>query len=79
MTLMISLISMDSLRCFRRVKKITVRTVHMPITEPTTGPAIQVGLRGAGADDCVGLVVLAVCCAATAAETEARDADSVVC
>jgi len=29
-------------------------TVQMPITEPRTGPAIQVGLRGAGVEDCVG-------------------------
>ena len=39
------------------MKKITVKTVHKPISEPTTGPAIQVGLRGAGAADCVGFEV----------------------
>jgi hypothetical protein len=28
-------------RCFRRVKKMTINTVHIPNTEPITGPAIQ--------------------------------------
>jgi hypothetical protein len=44
-------------RCLRRVKKIAVSTVQMPITEPTTGPAIQVGFKGVGVPDCEGFGV----------------------
>jgi len=39
------------------VKKIAVSTVQMPITEPTTGPAIQVGFKGVGVPDCEGFGV----------------------
>jgi hypothetical protein len=54
-----------------------VMTVHMPITEPTTGPAIQVGFKAAGAADCVGFGEEEVAvCFANSAEAEARDADS---
>jgi hypothetical protein len=44
----------------------------MPMTEPTTGPAIQVGLKGVGVPDCEGFgVALLVLSAADAAEAEA--------
>ena len=49
--------------CFLRVKNITINTVDIPNTDPTTGPATHVALRGVGVlveDDCaVELVVLA--------------------
>lgn len=52
-------------------------TVQIPITEPMTGPAIHVGFRGAAVPDCVGFGAdEAVSFAASAAEAEARDADS---
>jgi hypothetical protein len=51
--------------------------VHMPITEPTTGPATQFGFMGTGAADCVDFGEEdVVVCFANSAETEARDADS---
>jgi hypothetical protein len=60
------------LRCLCRVKKIAATTVQMPITEPMTGPAIQVGLKGVGVPDCEGFgVPLLVLSAAAEAEAEA--------
>jgi hypothetical protein len=51
------------------VKKIAVNTVQMPITEPMTGPAIQVGFKGVGVPDCEGFgVALLVLSAAAEAE-----------
>lgn len=70
--------------CFLRVKKITMNTVDIPNTDPTTGPAIQVSLKGAGVpvdDGCaVEIDVLAAVTFAPAAcevEVDVRNPDSV--